>query len=382
MSSFCILGKPHSALEAAVDDVRSLPLLTYRRDIYPPLREGTNITSDAGWGCFLRSGQMMLATYLHRHVMPDLPLSDVLDQFIDNPAGAFSLHRFIEVGVPADDADVTAWWSPTLFATSAQKLMTAAATPMCVGVSGTLYDEDVRQALVTAAGAVSCSSSVLIAVPVRAGIGDASSGGKIDPRYHDAALHLLRSPNSLGIVGGVPSRSYYFVGVDDDARRVYYLDPHVLTQPAYVSPETRGVWHLGNAETVDVSALDPSFLALFAVDSVEAWEGLRRHLQSGPTSTLPLVSVSARRPTEEEIADLCEACEWSEDGEVVLEDHHHHKIGITSSYVHVALPATASAVGCLEEGYLNNSNNNNVNIHSTHEFVFVNTTSATHDHPK
>ena len=71
----CSAGENHSVendstpahIKLFVDHFITITWLTYRKD-FPPI-EGTRITTDCGWGCMVRSGQMLLATALNYHLL-------------------------------------------------------------------------------------------------------------------------------------------------------------------------------------------------------------------------------------------------------------------------------------------------------------------------
>eukprot|EP00996_Jenningsia_fusiforme_P002061 NODE_2904_length_1093_cov_22.703065_g2665_i0.p1 GENE.NODE_2904_length_1093_cov_22.703065_g2665_i0~~NODE_2904_length_1093_cov_22.703065_g2665_i0.p1 ORF type:complete len:298 (-),score=53.25 NODE_2904_length_1093_cov_22.703065_g2665_i0:198-992(-) len=120
------------------------------------------------------------------------------------------------------------------------------------------------------------SGSVLLLVPLMLG-----AGAHANPSFLPALEHCFTLPWFLGIVGGKPSASLYFLGCQKqvkDKQRLVAFDPHV-TQPALTS---KTLWNADGLLSlrfnkpclVDVGSLDPCAMLGFYCRNLEEVEQL------------------------------------------------------------------------------------------------------------
>lgn len=62
---------------------------------------------------------------------------------------------------------------------------------------------------------------------------------QVNPRYIPQLLEVLKWPQSLGIVGGRPSSSLYFIGCQGE--QVLYLDPHDVQEVSTSGPSSQAL---------------------------------------------------------------------------------------------------------------------------------------------
>ncbi|KAJ7026273.1 hypothetical protein C8F04DRAFT_1125591 [Mycena alexandri] len=361
-------------------DFRSRIWCTYRKE-FEPIRDGQRgWSSDAGWGCMVRTGQSLLAnalltihvgrdwrrppsalpaprspsfflpspnaspknTHQRKHSTPS-PVTTtptfsptttsnstasssqedntrsrtrqaayvrLLTWFLDTPApeAPFSVHRMVLAGKDLG-TDVGTWFGPSIAAGAIKTLVQA--FPTCgMGVSvaadGVLYQSTVFEASHTSPPSESDSETgslswgdrpVLLLLGLRLGLDG------VNPIYHDTLKQLYTFPQSVGIAGGRPSSSYYFVGAQ--AEGLFYLDPHhsrpaVPVRPpsskterdmddateqyyasAYTAAELQ-TFHCEKVRKMPLSGLDPSMLVGFLCRDAEEWMDFRKRVAELP----------------------------------------------------------------------------------------------------
>ncbi|XP_069794407.1 cysteine protease ATG4C isoform X2 [Narcine bancroftii] len=298
--------------------------LTYRCE-FPQLK-GCNLTTDCGWGCTLRSGQMMLAQSLLLHflgrdwiwadvqqVVPlesDLFKSKTLESeenagftFLpplektqqdinekldlssnekhslnpvsstsedeklhrtiiswlgDNPATTFGIHKLIELGENSGKR-AGDWYGPAVVAHILRRAVEEAVEPKLQGITiyvaqdCTVYIGDVleKHSQTVERGNPNSSgrNAVVILIPVRLG------GEKINLEYKEGILSL---EFCVGIIGGKPKQSFYFLGFQDDS--LIYMDPHYCQSFVDVSMEDFPLesYHCPSPKKMPFGKMDPS----------------------------------------------------------------------------------------------------------------------------
>ncbi|XP_016123038.1 cysteine protease ATG4A-like isoform X1 [Sinocyclocheilus grahami] len=296
-----------------LSDVRSRLWFTYRKKFSPI--GGTGPSSDAGWGCMLRCGQMILAQALvSRHLGRDWrwdaekrqpkEYHRILHCFLDKKDSCYSIHQMAQMGV-GEGKSVGEWYGPNTVAQVLKKLALFDdwnTLAVYVSMDNTVVIEDIKkqckqpgresrsragpcgQGEVPASGQ-SCSEAqgktlnlqsqrpldwrpLLLVIPLRMGI------NSINPVYIQAFKECFKMPQSCGVLGGKPNLAYYFIGFIDD--ELIYLDPHT-TQQAVDTDSGSAVddqsYHCQRTpHRMKITSLDPSVALGFFCKSEEDFD--------------------------------------------------------------------------------------------------------------
>ncbi|TDH02540.1 hypothetical protein EPR50_G00153740 [Perca flavescens] len=316
--------KDHEEREHFRRSFASLLWLTYRRGF--PQLAGCSLTTDSGWGCVLRTGQTLLARGLLLHLMPpgwtwsashhdhhafkddmDLPrtrpsdsaehradvkegpkkrgrklsLGSLMDRpmeathrrvvswFADHPTAPFGIHQLVEWG-KSSGKKAGDWYGPSMAAHILRKAVAASADlpdlVVYVAQDCTIYLEDVKG--LCEQPPPQSWKSVIILVPVRLG------GRELNPSYVTCVKKLLTLQCCIGIIGGKPKHSLFFVGFQDD--HLLYLDPHYCRPAVDTTKENFPLesFHCKYPRKMAFSRMDPSCTIGFYAKGQKDFESL------------------------------------------------------------------------------------------------------------
>ncbi|KAI4627353.1 Cysteine protease atg4 [Alternaria ethzedia] len=315
-------------------------------------------TSDTGFGCMIRSGQCILANALQMlrlgrdwryQEKSDVPEHhEILSLFADDPKAPFSIHRFVEHGAAVCGKYPGEWFGPSAAARCIQDLVhkykEAGLRVYVSGDGADVYEDKLKQIAVDDDGEW---RPTLILVGTRLGI------DKITPVYWEALKASLQMKQSIGIAGGRPSASHYFVATQ--ANNFFYLDPH-STRPLlpYRSPssstedqetaapstleasatstsssttivpssnsssysaEELASCHTRRIRRLQIREMDPSMLLAFLITSQEDYDNWKEGVRSVQGKSVVHVQDKEPAPRGQEREGAIDEVEsWDEDG--------------------------------------------------------------------
>jgi len=122
---------------------------------------------------------------------------------------------------------------------------------------------------------------------------------RITPVYYEALKSSLTYPQSVGIAGGRPSSSHYFVGCQGDT--FFYLDPHETrpalpfrSNPESYTEEEVASGHTRRLRSLKIGEMDPSMLIGFLIKDEGDWDDWKRRV--GEVKGKAIVHVYEKEP--------------------------------------------------------------------------------------
>ncbi|KAN0014642.1 hypothetical protein ACTFIU_000960 [Dictyostelium citrinum] len=326
---------------------------TYRQGF--PCIDNTMYDNDCGWGCMLRSGQMLLSNVLLHNVLgnewkrsssathPDV-YNNIISMFLDKPSAPFSIHNIAMEGQNLGK-NIGEWFAPSIIS-QAIKILVSRNYEQCnisvfISEDGSLYIdqllnisskkkktpsteqqqkqqqqqqkesstdngddkineenngnvEKIKNNIGKDDNIINDNSNVngkedkssckveigennnnnnnnnndnddgetweplLILIPMRLGLDGLNS------IYHTSLLEIFKFPQNLGVVGGKPRASLYFIAAQDD--NLFYLDPHTVQNHIEVENGSKfplNTFFCSTTKRTHISEVDPSLVVAF-----------------------------------------------------------------------------------------------------------------------
>ncbi|CAG8490809.1 2126_t:CDS:10, partial [Dentiscutata heterogama] len=285
-------------------DFQSRIFCCYRKDFLPI--EPAFHTTDTGWGCMHRTGQSLLAqgflcTLLGRdwRLHNDQKESDKL--IYRKPEQYYSIHNIARTGI-ALDKKIGDWFGPATVAHVLKRLsLNHKECPLTIHIpaDNAIYRTEVINIAMGEYDNNLFSEQkewkpILILLSVRLGT------DRFNPSYFGNLKTLFTFPQFLGIAGGRPRKSLYFVAVQDD--ELLYLDPHFVRPAINLNKTTEFPledYHSTIVRTMDISETDPSMLLGFLCQRRQDFDDLCERAERTMNPQFPIFTILNMSPMRE-----------------------------------------------------------------------------------
>lgn len=178
-------------------------ICTYRHGFLPV--EG--YTDDCGWGCTIRSAQMLFANFLKFKLK--MNMRDITNLISDFPENPLSIQNICKSGRKMFDKGAGEWYSPS---------QAISAISDCLSK---IHDNEYKFKNVHE---FDLNTKIEI-YPTLLTLSTRLGPDEIGQMYFKDVKNFMKSPYSCGFVGGKKTSSYFFGGITEKDE-ITYLDPH------------------------------------------------------------------------------------------------------------------------------------------------------------
>jgi len=275
-----ILGEKYNInedTEKFIKDFQSRIWISYRYNFIPLLPSfDFSFTSDMGWGCMIRSGQMILAETISRHKLGrkwrlskgknkhfSLAHKDILKYFLDIPNidCDFSIHRIVQLGIQYDRTPGD-WYGPETISFILKELLDNHKINIKIDIA--------KESMIIKEKLINFfnenNDSLLLLIPLRLGL------NKVNEDYKNTIFKFLEFSQSVGFIGGRPAKSIYCVGHNNSS--LIYLDPHTTQKTVsndlyFPTMNQLQSYHTLKPLYMNYNELDPSLALGFYIKNKE-----------------------------------------------------------------------------------------------------------------
>eukprot|EP00826_Nyctotherus_ovalis_P015461 TRINITY_DN1439_c0_g1_i1.p1 TRINITY_DN1439_c0_g1~~TRINITY_DN1439_c0_g1_i1.p1 ORF type:complete len:435 (+),score=104.99 TRINITY_DN1439_c0_g1_i1:86-1390(+) len=268
--------------------------MTYRENFTPllykefimPGKDMKLFTTDNGWGCTIRAGQMALANGILRHFTHNLKRAATKEEyerivrgFWDNGKGErhpFSIQNFFVEGAKYNKLPGE-WLDQSIVAAILQKL-NGMYKPYSIDVitfiDGAIYANEVKPKFEEFVIIEKDCSVVQKTISGKLLFVSLNLGSKApEQEYLDPLKALFTFPELVGLMGGRKSEALFFVGWQNNS--FLFLDPHLVQETAHEC-EGDETYHCGNPRLLEYGRMDVSCTAVLYVGEDGVEEFLKR----------------------------------------------------------------------------------------------------------
>lgn len=243
---YTILGKKFNNLQETILYCKQLAFVTYRHSF--PLYQ--NFSDDCGWGCTIRSFQMLLANLLLKKNFN----VNLTDYFSDDSIYIFSIHNILKFAEKYD-AYAGNWFSLSVTGKAIADLQK----------ENLNEKKNINQAnfnityLKTKTQKIEFPSLVYFSTCL--GVNN------IQKKYYNDVIKAFQFKNCTGVVGGKKNSSFFFIGTNN-VDRMLYFDPHSVVQhPTSRYTETQ-------VNFLELSTADPCILFSWFIENREELDNI------------------------------------------------------------------------------------------------------------